>query len=179
MPRLSDARWVADAMGEPRLADPQGVTDLLNYQLFLILGFASAPVVRLCEGEFGITRHEWGYVGLLAAFALLAPSELALRSGMDRSRTSKALMPLVAKGLVERRAVRGDGRRATVALTAAGRRLHQRLFARVAAIHHQLIDGLDAAELALLARLLTRLRARAVDLASGAEAPTGPAAADR
>lgn len=169
MPPREQHHWVTEAMGEPRLSDPQGLTDLLNYQLHLILGFSSAPIVRLCENEFGITLHEWGYVGLLAAFGPIAPSELALRSGMDRSRTSKALMPLVAKGLVERRSVPGDGRRATVALTAQGRRLYQRLFARACAVHGQLLDGFQPSERTDLARLLARLRARAVELATRVE----------
>ena len=33
-------------------------------------------------------------------FGELSPSELALRSGMDRSRTSKALMPLLVSAVV-------------------------------------------------------------------------------
>lgn len=159
-----DARWVAEALGEPRLADPGNITDLLNYQLFLVVGMGSAPIVRICGTQFGITRHEWGYVGLLAAFGPLAPSDLALHSGMDRSRTSKALMPLVAKGLVERRIVKGDRRRATVALTLEGHKLYQRLFAHAAQVHRQLLEGFTPRELATLGKMLVRVRTQAMAL---------------
>lgn len=159
-----DARWVAEALGHPRLADPRNITDLLNYQLFLVVGMGSAPIVRICETQFGITRHEWGYVGLLAAFGPLAPSDLALHSGMDRSRTSKALMPLVAKGLVERRSVKGDRRRATAALTAEGHRLYERMFAHAARVHERMLEGFTPRELATLGKMLVRIRSRALNL---------------
>lgn len=164
MPAPDHTRWIAEAMGAPALAAPGSILDLLNYQMHVILSFSTAEVVRLCERDFGITRHEWGYMGLLARFGPLAPSELAMRSGMDRSRTSKALMPLLAKGLIERRSEPHDRRRATVALTAAGRRLYEQLYPRVRAIHHELLEPFSAAEVRQLGRLLHRLRVRAIAL---------------
>lgn len=142
---------------EPRLSDPRQVTDLLNYQLFVILGLSSAPMVQMCERKFGITRHEWGFVGLLAALGPLAPSALALHAGMDRSRTSKALIPLIAKDLVQRTPVNGDRRRAVVSLTASGQRLHQRLFADACKIHKHMLRGFSPKELAGLAEWLERI----------------------
>ena len=162
-----DHRWIAEAMGAPALDAPASLLDLLNYQMHLILSFSTAGVTRLCEREFGITRHEWGYIGLLAVFGGMAPSELALRSGMDRSRTSKALMPLVSKGLVGRTVHTSDRRRATVTLTPEGRRLYERVFPRVLAIHSQLLEPFNQREVAMLARLLQRLRQRAVALEAG------------
>ena len=151
-------------MGAPDFEAPGSILDLLNYQLHLVLGFSSAPVVRMCEREFGITLHEWGYIALLARFGPLAPSELASRSGMDRSRTSKALVPLAAKGLIVRRPVQGDRRRAEVALSAAGRRMYERIFPRAQSLHRALLAPLSAAEVKVLGRLLHRLRRRAIEI---------------
>lgn len=167
MPGPDPSRWIADAMGQPALHAPAGLLDLLNYQMHLVLSFSTADVTRMCERDFGITRHEWGYIGLLAVFGELAPSELALRSGMDRSRTSKALMPLLTKGLVQRRSEPQDRRRAVVSLTAAGWRLYQRMYPRVLALHHALLAPFSAAEVKQLARLLHRLRQRAIELQAG------------
>lgn len=167
MPSPDPTRWIAQAMGQPALHAPASLLDLLNYQMHLVLGFSTADVTRLCERDFGITRHEWGYIGLLAVFGELSPSELALRSGMDRSRTSKALMPLLAKGLVQRRSEPHDRRRAVVSLTPAGRKLHDRVFPRVLAIHHALLAPFSAAEVTQMARLLHRLRRRAIELQAG------------
>lgn len=167
-------QWIADSMPEPALHAPRTILDLLNYQLHVLISFSTAGVTRLCERDFGVTRHEWGYIGLLAAFGPMAPSELALRAGMDRSRTSKALMPLLAKGLVERRSQPGDRRRAQVSLTPAGKRLYERIFTRVLAIHHALIEPLSAEQVALLARTILVLRQRAIALESAAAASSPP-----
>jgi DNA-binding MarR family transcriptional regulator len=164
---------VAREMGEPGLAAPASILDLLNYQLHLLLSFSTAEVTRLCEREHGITRHEWGYIGLLAAFGPLAPSELALRSGMDRSRTSKALMPLLAKGLVSRQSKVGDRRYATVALSAAGKRLYAQMFPQVLAIHQALLQPLTAEEVQVLGRALAKLRPQAVALSTTCPRPRG------
>jgi DNA-binding MarR family transcriptional regulator len=94
----------------------------------------------------------------------MAPSDLALRSGMDRSRTSKALMPLLAKGLVSRSSKVGDRRYATVALTPPGRRLYERIFPRVLEVHRVLLAPLSAQEVQGLARTLDKLRPQAVAL---------------
>lgn len=169
MPVADHARWIGESMGEPDFVAPRSLLDLLNYQMHLVLGFSTAGVIRMCEREFGITRHEWGYIGLLAAFGPLAPSELALRSGMDRSRTSKALVPLQAKGLAERRRVPLDGRRSEVGLTPAGWQLYEAVFPRVLSIHHQLLSPFAPDEVRLLAQLLHRLRRRAVALESEAQ----------
>lgn len=158
-------------MPEPALHAPRTLVDLLNYQLHVLMSFSTAGVTRLCERDFGITRHEWGYIGLLAAFGPMAPSELALRAGLDRSRTSKALMPLLAKGLVDRRSQRGDRRRASVALTPAGKLLYERIFSRVLAIHHALIEPLSPEEVALLARTILVLRRRAIALEAAPAQP--------
>jgi DNA-binding MarR family transcriptional regulator len=157
-------QWIAESMAEPALHAPQSILDLLNYQLHVLMSFSTAGVTRMCEQEFGITRHEWGYIALLQTFGAMAPSELALRSGMDRSRTSKALVPLLAKGLVHRHPQSGDRRRAQVALSTAGTQLYERIFPRVLAIHHALIEPLSAEQVAQLAQTILLLRRRAIAL---------------
>jgi DNA-binding MarR family transcriptional regulator len=167
MAAVPKSEWIANEMGAPQLAAPCTILDLLNYQLHVLLSHSTAGVTRMCEQEFGITRHEWGYIGLLAAFGPMAPSDLALRSGMDRSRTSKALMPLLAKGLVSRSSKVGDRRYATVALTPSGRLLYERIFPRVLEVHRVLLAPLSAQEVQGLARTLDKLRPQAVALEMG------------
>jgi DNA-binding MarR family transcriptional regulator len=160
------ATWIADELGEPRLDDPRSLFDLVNYQMHMIESLSASNVTRMCEGEFGITRREWRFIALLAAVGEMAPSDLALRSGLDRSRTSKALMPLLAKRLIERRSQPGDRRRASVALSAEGQALYARIFPRVVEVNTALLDVLGQGDVATLARLLTRLRRRAIEIAN-------------
>ena len=52
-----------------RLRDPQTLDDLLNYRLLRLYAQSGAPVIRLLEGRYGISRREWRLLALLAAHA--------------------------------------------------------------------------------------------------------------
>lgn len=123
------------------------VEKLLNFRLWRLLTLASAPVIRLCEGRYGIARREWALLATMAGHAQgLPPSVLAERVGVDRAQVSKTCAALVNKGLIERTAVRGDSRRATFALTEKGRALHAEIHAEVMAINARVASALDAAQ---------------------------------
>lgn len=143
------------------LRDPQGLDDLLNYRLARLHALSGAPVVRLCEGRYGITRREWRLLALLAAQGATSPSELAERAHLDRARTSRAIGSLAAKALVQRVARPGDARRAVVQVTARGQSLYDEMFPQVAAINRAVLAALDDALLAALDLALDRLTARA------------------
>ena len=117
-------------------------------------------VVRLCEGQFGITRREWRLLAQLALKPGLSPSELASLASLDKARTSRAIGGLVDKGLLERRPLPRDRRQAELALTAAGQALYDQLMPEVRRINRELLAPLSAAELEQLDGLLTRLQAQ-------------------
>ncbi len=146
------------------LSHPKSIFDLVNYQLHLVEFFSGLNITRLCEGVFGITRQEWRHIALLAGMGEMTPSELALRSGLDRSRTSKMLMQLVEKGLVERHAYASDRRRAAVKLTPEGARLYEQVFPRVAELNKALLAVLPEQDVRTLERVLDVLRRRAISL---------------
>jgi DNA-binding MarR family transcriptional regulator len=139
------------------LAHPTCLHELLNYRLMRLHALSGAPVVRLLEGRYGIARREWGMLGLLASRGPLSPSALADEAQLDRPRTSRAVGSLVAKGLVLRRPLPGDHRRAQVALTAAGQALFDTVFPHVAALNADLVAALDADLVDALDRALAQL----------------------
>jgi DNA-binding MarR family transcriptional regulator len=143
-----------------RLAAPATLSDLLLYRLSKLLGTAGAPVIRLCEGRFGITRREWALLALLADGPLHS-SALAQRALLDRTRTSRAVGSLVAKGLVSRSVQIGDRRHVRLVLTDAGRALHAQMFPQVVALNHALLACLPASDVAALDGMLERLQAHA------------------
>lgn len=153
-------------MSEPsqRLRDPQTVEDLLLYRLGRLYATAGSMVVRLCEGEFGITRREWRFIGWLGGAGPTQPSVLAERAALDRARTSRTLSTLSAKGLVSRVPLPRDRRLIVVDLTDAGRALYARILPRVAALNRELLAGLDDATLATLTQALDTLQSRATGL---------------
>jgi len=148
------------------LRDPQGLDDLLNYRLARLHALSGAPVVRLCEGRYGITRREWRLLALLASQGATSPSELAERAHLDRARTSRAIGSLAAKGLVQRVARPGDARRAVVQITARGQSLYDEMFPQIAAINRAVLDALDEPLLGALDEALQRLTTKAAVLSA-------------
>lgn len=146
------------------LSRPRDLDDLLNYRLSRLHAASGAPVVRLCEGRYGISRREWRIVALLAAHGALSPSALAERGDLDRARTSRAIGSLVTKKLVQRVPQPGDARRAVVALSDAGRALYDDLFPQVAEINRRVLAVLEPPLVAALDEALTRLTAHAAEL---------------
>lgn len=152
-----------------RLARPASLNDLLLYRLSRLLSVAGAPVIRLCEGNYGITRREWRILSLLSQEEGLLSSQLAERAQLDRARTSKAITSLVAKALIQRHTRAGDRRQTALVLTDAGRALVQTLFPQVAQINRQVLAVLDEEEVNRLDAALQRLQAQAETLLAGAQ----------
>ncbi|MBN8558474.1 MAG: helix-turn-helix domain-containing protein, partial [Burkholderiales bacterium] len=130
---------------------------MVLYVLWNLQTSAGRAVVRLCETEFGISRRQWRLLALLAEQPDMQPSALALRSGLDRARTSRALSGLVQKKLVQRIPRPGNRREVTLRLTEQGSALQARLLPRVADINGRLLSVLSPAERAQLADMLARL----------------------
>lgn len=153
------------------LRDPEAPGELLLYRLGQLYATAGTTVVRVCEGEFGITRREWRMIGWLAEAGPMQPSELALRADLDRARTSRAISSLVAKSLVTRSTHAGDRRLAMVSLNTRGKALHAQLMPRVVAINRALLDVLSDVDIHSLDRLLTTLQVQAATLLADTDWP--------
>ena len=141
--------------------EPETIDDLLLYRLSRLHAVGGAPVVRLCEGRYGITRREWRLIVVLARHGAMLSSQLARLAQLEPARTSRAVTDLVTKGLVERAPRPGDRRQVQVALTLAGQTLHARFFPEVVAINQQLLSVLSPPEREVLDACLSRLQAAA------------------
>ena len=144
-----------------RLSQPAVIDDLLLYRLNRLLSVGGAPVIRLCEGRFGITRREWRVMAALAQYQVLMSSQLAEHAQLDRARTSRAISSLVAKGLINRQIVPSDQRKATVCLTDKGQALYASFFPVVADLNRRLVQSLGADELAMLDKALSTMQLEA------------------
>ena len=144
-----------------KLAHPEVISDLLLQRLSRLLGVASVPVIRLCEGKFGITRREWRVMASLRPGISMLSSELAEHTQLDRARTSRAISSLVKKGLINRQIVPSDQRKATLTLTDKGRKMYESFFPMVANINQRLVQSLSDAELAVLDKALLAIQSEA------------------
>lgn len=154
-----------------RLAQPVVIGDLLLYRITRLLSIGGAPVIRLCEGRFGITRREWRVLAALAQYSALMSSELAIHAELDRARTSKAITSLVQKKLIHRRVQANDRRRAQLTLTEAGRDLYNTMFPLVQDIHGSLVSVLTTDEIAVFDSLLNKLQKQANDMQASSDLP--------
>lgn len=157
-----------------RWRNPAVLDDLFLYHLARLQAAAGSRVVRLCEGRYGITRREWRMLGLLAEVGQLQPSQLAEQAQLDRTRTSRTITALLAKGLVRRESQAGDARRALLRLSDTGRALHAELFPQVQAINRELMDAVPEDELQAMARAFTRIRERARAMDASSPPPKAP-----
>lgn len=150
---------------------PSELDDLFLYHLARLMSATGGMVVRLCEGGFGITRREWRMLGLLADKGAMQPSQLAELAQLDRTRTSRTVSTLIAKGLVQKQGVAGDGRQALLRLSEAGQALHAALFPQIQRINQELLSDIGDAELQLLSQLFARIRARAAAMQQQGDFP--------
>jgi len=163
-------------MTAPRLAQSDALNDLLLYRISHLLSVAGAPVIRLCEGRFGITRREWRVLALLAQEEGLLSSQLAERAQLDRARTSKAITSLVSKRLLLREQRPSDRRQVRIVLTEEGRGIYQTLFPLVLEINQGLLLNLSENEVRCLDGLLDALQQRAEILSARPGLPALPKA---
>jgi DNA-binding MarR family transcriptional regulator len=135
--------------------------DLLLYRIYRMSSVASAMVVRLCEGGYGITRREWRILALLQGHDGMTPSALADKVQLDRARTSRAIGALVAKKLIVRTPAVADRRGAQLALTREGQRLYKELMPQIQAINQRILSVLNEAQSTQFQDSLERLRVSA------------------
>jgi DNA-binding MarR family transcriptional regulator len=148
-------------MPDSDLLAPRTLDDLFLYRLSRLLTVGGTPVVRLCEGRYGITRREWRLIMALADGGTMLSSALAERMHLARGPTSKAVTEMVAKGLVARRPRPSDRRLVEVELTDAGRSIFDSLFPVAVQVNTDLLAALQKEEVDLLNSMLARLQRRA------------------
>lgn len=115
------------------------------------------------ERDHGVSGAQLFVLQQLEEMPATSLRELAARTATDQSSVSVVVRRLVARGLVGRKAARGDARRAELAITAAGRTLVRRA---PAAAPGRLRDALIALPVRVrtpLTRGLTMLAARLED----------------
>lgn len=144
---------------------------LLLYRLHRLFSVGGSLVIRLCEGQFGITRREWRLLAVLAGRPALNSSQLAQHAYLDAARTSRAIGSLVEKGLILRTHAPGDRRQVVLRLTPAGDALYDELFPLVERINAQLLEALAPDEVKRFDRSIAQLQAQAAQLVAGSTLP--------
>lgn len=113
------------------------------------------PMLR----EHDVTEQQWRVLRALAEAEEMEVTELARRSVILSPSLSRILQNLETRGLIRRRAVREDQRRALISITAKGKRLFKRVAPHSEAHYEEITAAFGGRKLETLYRLLGDLEA--------------------
>lgn len=148
----------------PAPAPPFALEDFLPYRLSVLSNTVSDAIAALYRTRFDLTMTEWRCMAILYRFAPVPAQEVARRGAMDKVRVSRAVAALAAKGHVLLATDRTDRRRSKLALSAAGRRLHDEILPLARGVEARLLAAFDAQQRRSLDAALVRLAAAAAAL---------------
>lgn len=129
----------------------------LPYRLSVLSNRVSRAIAQVYSERFDLSVTEWRVLAVLARFPGLSAVEVAQRTAMDKVAVSRAVARLLEAGRLERDTHGDDRRRSVLHVSDAGRRIVDAVAPLALGFEARLLDGMDAAERALLFRLLDRL----------------------
>jgi DNA-binding MarR family transcriptional regulator len=136
----------------------------LPYRLSILSNTVSGAIARLYRDEFDLTIPEWRCMAVLGRFAPCSAREVGMRTAMDKVQVSRAIAALRARGLALQATDAQDRRRSKLALSAAGRRMHDEIVPLARATEAKLLADLNAPERGVLSALLAKLQETAAGL---------------
>ena len=129
----------------------------LPYRLSVLSNRVSSAIAREYSQRFGLGVTQWRVIAVLGRYPDLSANEVAQRTAMDKVAVSRAVASLFAAGRLQREVHDDDRRRSVLRLSAAGHRIFDEVAPLALAFEQRVLEGMDAAERALLFRLLDRL----------------------
>lgn len=128
----------------------------LPYRLFQAAEHSSHLFFRSYGDRFDLGRTDWRVMFNIGRFGPLSAADICLKSGLEKTKVSRAIARLAKRGWVHRQPVDADRRRYDLCLTPAGERAFAQLWALAEAFNAKLalVIGVEA-----LPTLLTQLRA--------------------
>lgn len=137
--------------------------NFLPYRLSVLSNTISQAIAREYAERHDLSVTEWRVIAVLGRYAGISASEVADRTAMDKVAVSRAVNRLVDAGRVVRELHEDDRRRSVLRLSTAGRRVYEQIAPRALAYERSLIERLDADERRVLARILDKLGATALE----------------
>ena len=115
----------------------------LPYRLNFLAERLSEQVMPIYRRKHAMTRPEWRVLANLGEVREATASDLCLRVPLHKTKVSRALQALEARGWVSRRTDPGDRRIAHASLTRRGRRAYEALVPELAAAADRVLGRLS------------------------------------
>ncbi len=137
----------------------------LPYRLNVLAAAVSEGLSRVYAARFGIDIPGWRVLATLGQFGEGTATLIGQHSHMHKTKVSRAVGELAARGLIERSPSAEDGRVQVLTLTDEGRRMYQDIVPLALAYEEKLHACLGTSELAALDQITHQLTAAARQLA--------------
>ncbi|SHH11073.1 MarR family winged helix-turn-helix transcriptional regulator [Bradyrhizobium erythrophlei] len=131
--------------------------DWIGYRFSLISARLGNFVAPMYASRHDLTMPAWRSLAVIARYQPLTATQLATLTSSDAFKVARAIELLVRRGLIRRDVDKNDRRRASLSLTAAGRRVYRDVEKFVVRVEKELTAALDVNELAMLRRNLDKL----------------------
>ncbi|MEQ9673476.1 MAG: MarR family winged helix-turn-helix transcriptional regulator [Roseovarius indicus] len=134
-----------------------GTSIPVNYRMAFITNFYREPLLRRMERETGMIRPELTVLMCLSHRSGLNARDICEITEQPSNTVSRAVGALVGKGYVTRTRDAVDTRRNVLAITEAGKAVHDRVMATFAEAERVMLETLEPEEVETLTRLLDKL----------------------
>jgi DNA-binding MarR family transcriptional regulator len=129
----------------------------IGYRFGLVATRLGNFVAPMYASRHKLSQPAWRCLAVIARYEPLTAKQLASLTSSDAFKIARAIDLLVKRGLIRRDADKTDRRRASLRLTANGRKIYKDLDKFMVRVERELAATLDPAELAALRRSLDKL----------------------
>jgi len=129
----------------------------IGYRFSLIAARLGNYVAQMYVSRHDLTMPAWRSLAVIARYQPLTAKQLATLTSSDAFKVARAIELLVRRGLIRRDVDKEDRRRASLSLTAEGRKVYKDIEKFTIRIERELTARLDQRELATLREILGKL----------------------
>jgi DNA-binding MarR family transcriptional regulator len=141
--------------------DPTVIFDAIEfrdaYRMSYLTNAVIVPTYDEVRRDFGVIRAEYHLLMCLAHYPTLSAQDVSRLTRRPRNSISRAVHRMLAEGYLDRAPDPDDGRQSLLTITPAGRALHEKIAARLAARQEEILAPLSVSERRQLDRILERL----------------------
>jgi DNA-binding MarR family transcriptional regulator len=129
----------------------------IGYRFSLISARLGNYVAQMYTSRHDLTMPAWRSLAVIARYQPLTAKQLANLTSSDAFKVARAIELLVRRGLIRRDIDKEDRRRASLCLTAEGRKVYKDIEKFSVRVERELVAALEERELAMLRQSLDKL----------------------
>jgi DNA-binding MarR family transcriptional regulator len=129
----------------------------IGYRFGLIAARMGNYVAQMYTSRYDLTIPAWRSLAVIARYQPLTAKQLATLTSSDAFKVARAIELLVRRGLIHRDVDKKDRRRASLRLTAEGRKIYKNIEKFSVRVERELVGVLDEHELSTLWQGLDKL----------------------